>query len=286
MVRFQLGELQLTVLEAGSFWLDGGSMFGVVPRPLWERQRSPDEKNRIRLALNVLLVDDGRRLTLVDTGAGTKMSEKSRKIYGLDLLAADEMLAPAGVGAERIDRVVNTHLHFDHAGGNTVREESGELRPAFPAAEYLFQRVEVETARRDNEKIRAAYAPDDFEPLFSEPERVRLLDGEADLGAGVSVVPAPGHTPGMQMVLVRTREGIVAFPSDLVPTASHVPYPWIMAFDLDPLTTLATKKRWLPRAAAEHWTILFQHDRDCPLATLEERDGRLRARPWIPRTQE
>jgi len=283
VVRFQLGELQLTVLEAGGFWLDGGSMFGVVPRPLWERQRRPDERNRIRLALNVLLVDDGQKRTLVDTGAGTKLSAKSREIYGLERLTADEMLAPAGLTAEKIDRVVNTHLHFDHAGGNTVRDDSGELRAAFPSAEYLVQRMEVETARRDNEKIRAAYAPEDFEPLFSEPERVRLLDGKTDLGAGVSVVPAPGHTPGMQMVLVGTREGHVAFPSDLVPTASHVPYAWIMAFDLDPLTTLATKKRWLAQAAAEHWTILFQHDDECPLATLEESEGRLRSRPWDPR---
>ena len=282
MVRFELGELQLTVLEAGSLSLDGGSMFGVVPKPLWERQRSPDERNRIRLAMNVLLIDDGRTRTLVDSGAGTKMSEKWRDIYDLETKSANELLAPTGLEADSIDLLVNSHLHVDHAGGNTVRGAGGELLPAFPRAEYVFQRDEIETARRDNEKIRAAYEPDDFEPLFAEPGRVRLVEGETVLGRGVSLVPVPGHTPGLQMVVVGTREGTLAFPSDLVPTASHVPYNWIMAFDLDPLTTLASKKRWLPRAAGEGWKLLFEHDHGCPLATIEERDGRLAPRPWHP----
>jgi glyoxylase-like metal-dependent hydrolase (beta-lactamase superfamily II) len=283
LVRFELGELQLTVLEAGSLSLDGGAMFGVVPKPLWERQRSPDEQNRIRLAMNVLLIDDGRTKTLVDSGAGTKTGKKWREIYALESTGADELLAPAGLDADSIDRVVNSHLHFDHAGGNTARSASGQLVPAFPRAEYIFQRDEIETARLDNEKTRAAYEPDDFEPLFSEPGRVRLVEGETILGRGVSMVPVPGHTPGLQMVVVGTREGTLAFPSDLVPTASHVPYNWIMAFDLDPLMTLYSKKRWLPRAAAEGWKLLFEHDENCPLATIEEQHGRLVPRPWRPR---
>jgi len=282
LTRFDLGNLQISVLEGGSFWLDGGSMFGVVPRPLWEKEHAPDERNRIRLSLNLLLVDDGRRRTLVDTGAGNKLDEKATEIYRLETRPIEEILAPAGLRPGDIDRVINTHLHFDHAGGNTVRGEEGELKPAFPEAEYLVQRAELETARRDDERTRAAYRPDDFEPLAQEEGRLRLVDGDLDLGGGLSLRLAPGHTPGMQVVLARGAGETLAFLADLVPTAAHVRPAWIMAFDLEPLASLATKKRMLAQALDRGWRLVFQHDPRTDLGVLEEAGGRLRVRPWRP----
>jgi glyoxylase-like metal-dependent hydrolase (beta-lactamase superfamily II) len=244
---------------------------------LWRKQREPDEQNRIRLALNVLLVDDGKQRTLVDTGAGTDWSDKERAIYRLETKTPAEILAPAGLRPEQVDRVVNTHLHFDHAGGNTEPDGRGERRAAFTNAEYLVQQGELDTARRRNERTAASYRPSAFEGLLAEG-RLRTLDGEVALGDALRLLPAPGHTPHMQMVLVVTGEGTVAFPADLVPTASHVRYPYIMSYDLEPLRTLETKKRLLPRAARESWRIVFEHDDRLPLGTLVESADGLEAR--------
>ncbi len=278
MLRFLRGELRITLLDAGVLRLDGGAMFGVVPRPLWEKQRPPDERNRIRLGMNLLLIEDGTRRILVDTGAGTKWDDKHREIYGLAPKRAEEILAPAGLTPEQVDLVVNTHLHFDHAGGNTIRNERGELAAAYPNARYLVQRGEVDTARTANERNRASYLPENFEPLLAEG-RFELLDGPVRLGSGIELRLAPGHTPHMQLPVLATSEGTVAFLADLVPTASHVPYPYVMGYDLEPQVTLETKRRILPVAAREGWLLLFEHDGDMPAATLEEKDGRLRARP-------
>jgi glyoxylase-like metal-dependent hydrolase (beta-lactamase superfamily II) len=278
LIRFSWGEVQLSLLDAGALWLDGGAMFGVVPRTLWQREREPDDRNRIRLAMHVLLVDDGKELTLVDTGAGTDWSDKERSIYRLETKTPDELLSPAGLVPERIDRVINSHLHFDHAGGNTLPNGAGDARPAFPNAEYVVQRGELETAQSANERTRASYKVSSWEPLL-EGRRLRLVDGEVSIGGAVRLLPAPGHTPHMQIVLVVTGAGTVAFLADLVPTASHVPYPYIMGYDLEPLKTLETKKRVLSKAAAENWRLVFEHDDGLPLGTLVEVDGRLQARP-------
>lgn len=278
MIRFDWGNLQLTVLDGGSIRLDGGAMFGIVPKVLWQKERKPDERNRIHLAMNVLLVDDGRQLTLIDTGAGTHWDGKERDIFGLDTKSADQILAPAGVTPGQIDRVINSHLHFDHAGGNTLLDERGNWQPAFPNAEYVVQQGELRAARRQDERTRGSYRLHSFEPLVQEG-RLRLVDGQVSLGNWLKLRPAPGHTAHMQIVLVVSEEGTVAFLADLVPTASHVPYPYIMGFDLEPLTTLATKKRLLPQAAAERWRVVFEHDDRLPVATLVEHGGRLVARP-------
>jgi glyoxylase-like metal-dependent hydrolase (beta-lactamase superfamily II) len=278
LIRFTAGDVRLTVLDAGSLWLDGGAMFGVVPRTLWSRRCEPDDRNRIRLGMNVLLIEDGGQRVLVDTGAGTRWTGKDREIYGLDVKDADAILAPAGLGADQIDLVVNSHLHFDHAGGNVRSDAKGAMVPAFPNARYVVQRGELETARWQNERTRASYRPDDFEPL-DEDDRLWLVDGEASLGPNVVVRPAPGHTPHMQVPMVVTAERTVAFLADLVPTASHLPYPWIMGYDLEPLITLATKKRFLPEAVREGWLVVFEHDAEAPVATLVEEKGRVGFRP-------
>jgi glyoxylase-like metal-dependent hydrolase (beta-lactamase superfamily II) len=278
LIRFTAGDVRLTVLDAGSLWLDGGAMFGVVPKPLWSRRCAADDRNRIRLGMNVLLVEEGGQRVLVDTGAGTRWSDKERDIYGLDVKEADAILAPAGLRPEQIDLVVNSHLHFDHAGGNVRADEHGELVPAFPNARYVVQRGELETARWQNERTRASYRPDDFEPLDRE-DRLWLVEGEASFGPNVVVRPAPGHTPHMQVPMVVTAKHTVAFLADLVPTASHLPYPYIMGYDLEPLTTLATKKRFLPEAVREGWLVVFEHDVETPVARLAEDEGRVGARP-------
>lgn len=282
MTRFCLGDIQFRVLDAGSIWLDGGAMFGVVPRVLWERKRPPDERNRIRLAMNLLLIDDGKQKTLVDTGAGDKWDDKSRSIYRIDERSAEQILAPAGLGPEEIDVVVNTHLHFDHAGGNTKRDPDGNLRPVYPNARYVVQRGELETARLDHERIRASYLPENFEPLAEENGRLQLAEGAIVLGEHVRLRVAPGHTPHMQLVLVRTGEGTVAFLADLVPTTSHLPYAYTMAYDLEPMRTIATKKEVLPEAAAGGWRLVFEHDDQMPLATIEHASRGFDAVAWHP----
>ncbi len=253
-------------------------MFGVVPRPLWEKERPPDERNRIRLEMNLVLIEDGARRILVDTGAGTKWDDKYRDIYGLAPRPVAEILAPAGITPEQVDLVVNTHLHFDHAGGNTVRNARGEIVAAFPNARFLVQRGELESARAANERNRASYLAENYEPLVAEG-RFELLDGPVRLGPEIELRVAPGHTPHMQVPVLATGAGTVAFLADLVPTASHVPYPYVMGYDLEPLVTLETKRRMLPEAARNGWVLLFEHDGDVPAATLVEKEGRLRARP-------
>jgi glyoxylase-like metal-dependent hydrolase (beta-lactamase superfamily II) len=248
-------------------------------------ERVPDARNRIGLAMNVLLVQDGRRNLLVDTGAGTAWDDKTKDIYAIEGKSGAELLAPAGLRPEQVDVVLDTHLHFDHAGGNTERDAQGELRPAFPRAEYLVQKGDLELARSTNERTRASYLPQAFEPLLREG-RLRTLEGEVDLGGGVRVVLAPGHTPWLQLPLITTAEGTVLFLADLVPTTSHLRYPWIMAYDLEPLRTLESKKRLLPQAAREGWWLVFEHDLETPVATLEEKDGKLTAKRPVALEQE
>ena len=278
MIRLAEGDLRVTLLDAGRIRLDGGAMFGVVPRVLWERQRAADDRHRIELAMNVLLVEDGKRRILLDSGAGGKWDPRAIDQLGLEPRSAAEVLAPLGLRPEAIDIVVNTHLHFDHAGGNTERGPDGALRAAFPNARYVVQRADLDFARQDNERTRASYLPENFEPLATEG-RFELVAGDVDLVPGVRMRLVPGHTPWLQAVLVDAGDRTIAFLSDLVPTSSHVPYPWIMGYDLDPLATLATKKRILPQALREGWHVVFAHDAKVPVAVLEEIEGKLRARP-------
>ena len=278
MIRFDSGDLRLTILSAGTLWLDGGAMFGVVPKVLWAKLRPPDDRNRIRLGMNVLLVEDGTTRTLIDNGAGTKWDAKHRDIYGLTVRSAEELLRPAGLTPADIDVVLDSHLHFDHAGGNTERDAQGRVVPSFPNARYVVQKGEIEFARSDNERIRASYIRDDFEPVATAG-MFDFVTGDARVDRWIDVLLAPGHTPFLHVPVVRTAEHTIAFLADLCPTASHVPFPYIMGYDLEPLRTLESKKRILGLAARDGWRLVFEHDDDLPLGVLHEDGGKLRAVP-------
>lgn len=252
-------------------------MFGVVPKVIWERERVPDEKNRIELALNVLLVEDGKQRVLIDTGAGERWDEKSRAIYGFELRTPEQMVAPAGLTPDQIDVVLNTHLHFDHAGGNTRNGPGGPVA-AFPNAEYVVQKGELTAARETTERNRASYRADDFEPLVRDG-RFRFVDGDVAVNEHIEVRLTPGHTPFHHTPIVRSRGAALAFLGDLCPTASHVPYPYIMAYDLEPITTLRSKKKFFPEAARAGFTVVFEHDAKTPVGVLTESAGRISLRP-------
>ena len=258
-----LGSTKIHLMEAGLQWLDGGAMFGVVPRPLWEKKISPDHRHRIPLALRCLLVETPNNLVLVDTGIGNKESEKFKDIYGVENEGSPTRLEDAlqSVGFETgdIDLVVSTHLHFDHAGGNTLREEDGSLKPAFPKARYVMQKGELDFAASPNERVAASYMHKNFAPLV-DAGRVDLVEGPTDLLDGISLLPTPGHTPYHQSILVENEGEKALFLSDLCPTSAHLPLPWIMGYDLEPLVTLETKKTVWEKARNEGWILLFQHD--------------------------
>ena len=276
MVRFEFDDARLTVLHTGSLRLDGGAMFGVVPKPLWEREHEADHRNRILLAMNVLLVEDGDRRILIDTGAGEKWTAKERDIFGLETSPAEDWLKPAGLTPSDIDLVICSHLHFDHAGGNTVRDRDNAPQAAFPNAVYVIQKGELELARGGNERTRASYIAENYEPLI-QAGQVRLVDGDSALTRSIALRLAPGHTPHMQVPLVMAGGNTFAYLADLVPTASHVRMPYIMGYDLEPLATLATKKALLGEAARCDWRLVFEHDPVLPVGRLVEEQGRLKA---------
>ncbi|MGH9380212.1 MAG: MBL fold metallo-hydrolase [Thermoanaerobaculia bacterium] len=277
----RLGDLTVHIVQDGGFRLDGGAMFGVVPKPLWERVKPADERNRIQMTTNCLLVETGDELVLIDTGLGDKMDAKLRDIYGLEEGARrlPEAIRATGHEPEEVTQVVLTHLHFDHCGWNTI-QDGERLIPTFPNARYWIERREAEHAREPNERDRASYDPRNFEPLF-EAGVVELFEDEAEPAAGVRAVRVPGHNEGHCIVLLDGGGGQRAvFWVDLVPTVGHLLYPWIMGYDLYPMLTLENKKLWLPRACEEGWLCLFEHDAEVPMARLEEeRPGRFRAVP-------
>jgi glyoxylase-like metal-dependent hydrolase (beta-lactamase superfamily II) len=277
-----LGGFRLHALEAGLQRLDGGAMFGVVPKPLWERRIPADARNRIPLALRCLLVETRHALVLVDTGVGNKEDEKFQEIYGIENRGEPTRLEDAiravGHQPEDVDIVISTHLHFDHAGGNTRREGDGRIVPAFSRARYVVQRQEYEFAQLPNERIRASYMAANYEPLAAAA-RWDFVEGEAEVVPGIQVLPTPGHTPHHQSVLIRSEGRTACFLADLVPTAAHLPLPWIMGYDLEPLVTLETKRALLARARREEWLLVFEHDPATPWGTLDPAERRPTLRP-------
>jgi glyoxylase-like metal-dependent hydrolase (beta-lactamase superfamily II) len=268
----KLGEIEFHIVVAGRVLLDGGAMFGVIPRPLWEKKMAPDARNRITLAMKCLLIRAGSKWILVETGAGDKMSPKLRDIYGLDGPHLTDGLRAYDLRPEDIDIVVNTHLHFDHCGGNT-RVEKDKVVPAFPNARYVVQRGEYEHAMNPNERDRASYFPENYAPIEAAGMFSFLEDENTIITPGVELVRVPGHTADMQCVKL-TGGGKTAFLfADLVPTTAHLPLPWILGYDLYPMTTLENKKRWIPNAVREGWIALFGHDARVQAAYLRDRDG-------------
>ena len=263
--RFTVGRLVCWTLDAGLQRLDGGAMFGVVPKPLWERRIAPDERNRIPLALRCLLVEHPDGLVLVDTGIGNKEDEKFIDIYGVENSGTsgptqlEDALSAAGYRPGDVRWVVNTHLHFDHAGGNTFHQGDGSVALAFPEALYVMQRRELEFAAHHNERTQATYLPPNYAPVAASG-RLRLVDGELEILPGVRLLPSPGHVPFHQSIVVRDAGESAVFLGDVVPTAAHLPAAWIMGYDLEPMVTLATKKALLARAAREEWQLVFCHD--------------------------
>ena len=254
----ELGPIRVHVLRESTFWLDGGAMFGVVPRAVWEKRDPPDDRNRVELAANVALVETAGRRVLVETGMGERWDAREIerfRLQGDGLLGA---LASLGVAAEDVDVVVNTHLHFDHAGGNTRRVD-GRLAPTFPRARYVVQLGEWEDATHPHERNHASYREDDFVPL-AEARQLDTVQGEVEVAPGVRVVPVGGHTAYHQMVIVEGGGRTLAIPTDLLPTASHLPLPFIMSYDLFPVGTLEAKRRLLARVVDEDWSLLFYHD--------------------------
>ncbi len=278
----RLGALTLHVVSDGGFRLDGGAMFGVVPKVMWSKQKPADEKNRIAMGTNCLLIESGRDLVLVDTGLGDKHDAKFEEIYAFDRGARrlPDAIRAAGYELGDVTHVVLSHLHFDHSGWNT-RLDNGVAVPTFPKARYWLEAGEVEHARDPNERDRASYDERNWEPLF-EAGVVELFDGEAEPVTGVKAVKAPGHNRDMCVVTIDggSPEARAIFLADLVPTSAHVPTPWVMGFDLYPVTTMGEKKLWLPRVASGNWLCVFEHDAEVPLGRLiEEKPGRFRAEP-------
>ena len=273
----KLGELEFHIISDGPVFLDGGAMFGVIPKPLWEKKCAADGRNRIKLAMNCILIRTGGKRILVETGAGEKLSPKLRDIYGLQGSQLLSRLRDYGLGAEDIDMVVDTHLHFDHCGGNT-RMENDKVVATFPNAQYFVQKGEYEHALKPTERDRASYFESNYAPL-EHAGQLRLIEGDQQIAPGVEVVCVPGHTANMQCVKM-TGGGKTAFLlADLVPMTAHLPLPWIMGYDLYPMTTLENRKKWIPKIVREEWLALFAHDPRIPAAYLRERDGQWEPEP-------
>jgi glyoxylase-like metal-dependent hydrolase (beta-lactamase superfamily II) len=273
----KLGELEFHIINAGHVLLDGGAMFGVIPKPMWEKKAPADARNRITLAMNCLLVHAGGKRILIETGVGDKMTPKLRDIYAIDGPYLEQGLQDHGLTPADIDIVVNTHLHFDHCGGNT-RIEKDKLVPAFPKARYVVHRGEFEHALNPTERDRASYISENYAPVQAA-EQFELLDDDGKIAPGVTLVRLPGHTANMFGVKL-TGGGKTAFCfADLVPTTAHLPLPWIMGYDLYPMLTLENKKRWLPEAVREGWLALFSHDARVQAAYLREKNDQWEVEP-------
>jgi len=267
MSSLSLGNFELSIFSDGTYPLDGGAFFGVVPKIMWSRKVASDERNYVQAGLNSLLIRTGKQTVLVETGMGNKLSERMVKFYGqpAQLLAN---LAGGGVAPEDIDIVINTHLHFDHCGWNTVRKD-GKIVPTFPRAKYYAPEGEWQYARRPSERDAISYIPDNYDPLV-QSGRMTLLKGREEVIPGISVKTFPGHTAHMQAVIVESQGRTACYISDLIPTTAHIDLTWGMAFDLYPLQTIESRKQYYARAIPEKWLTVFTHDPRTPWAYVEK----------------
>lgn len=273
----QIGDYKLTVINSGYFKLDGGAMFGIIPRPLWEKTNPPDNLNRIKLTTRNLLLQGNGRNILIDTGMGNKWDEKSRSIYDIDqeAVSIQSELLKIGLMPEDITDIVLTHLHFDHTGGST-KIENGELVPTFPSAKYYVQKQNLDWAMNSTEKDRGSYIRDNFIPLV-EPRVLDLIHGNTKFDKNIEFIVVNGHTFGQQIIKISDTSNTLLYCGDMIPTASHIPLPYIMGYDLQPLVTLSEKKDLLHKAAEEKWMLFFEHDPETTMATVTKTDKGFKA---------
>jgi glyoxylase-like metal-dependent hydrolase (beta-lactamase superfamily II) len=272
LVRGQstLGEFELTVLTDGTYLLDGGAMFGVVPKPLWEKRTPANERNQILLGTNTVVVRTGKHTVVIETGIGNKLSEKQRSIFDNRQLLMESFRA-AGIRTEAVDIVINTHLHFDHCGWNTTRTKDGSIVPTFPNARYFVHRGEVEHGHLQLERDAVSYISDNYDPLIANGQMTLIepASGQMEIVPGVSVEVFPGHTAQMMAVTLDSGGRRACYISDLIPTAAHLDVTWVMGYDLSPLTCIEQRKRFLKRAIPEQWLVLFTHDHHHPMGYIE-----------------
>ncbi len=293
MHRLTLGDFELSIFSDGTYPLDGGAFFGVIPKVMWSRKVEADERNYVRAGLNSLLIRTGKHNILVETGMGNKLSERMIKFYGQPAKLL-ENLAAAGVASEDIDVVINTHLHFDHCGWNTIRDKNGKIVPAFPRAKYYAPEGEWQYSRRPSDRDAISYLPDNYDPLVASGQ-MTLLKGGEEIVPGISVKTFTGHTAHMQGVIINGRPGlerarlkaappadatgigasapastVACYISDLIPTTAHIDLTWGMGFDLYPLDTIESKKQYYARAIPEKWLTVFTHDPKAPWAYIEK----------------
>jgi glyoxylase-like metal-dependent hydrolase (beta-lactamase superfamily II) len=273
-----LGTTSVNILSDGTFLVDGGSMFGQVPKPLWESHLQPDRKNRIRMGLNCMLIQTGTMNILVDAGAGPKRLDKLRENFGLNGNKLVRELKRMKLTPRDIDVVVLTHLHFDHGGGCTKLDRSGNIVPTFPKASYLVQRTCWEEAIEPNERGRASFYRDDFLPL-EEKGALTLLDGDHEITTGVTAKVTNGHSKGHQIVLVEGGSERIVFAGDLIPTPYHLPLPYIGAFDQSPNRTLAEKRDLIKMAVDDGWLIIFGHAHEQRAGYVQQRNGKAQLLP-------
>jgi glyoxylase-like metal-dependent hydrolase (beta-lactamase superfamily II) len=267
MHRLTLGDFELNVFSDGTYPLDGGAFFGVVPKVMWSRKVVADDKNYVTAGLNSLLIRTGRHTVLVETGMGNKLSDRMIKFYGQPARLLDN-LAAGGVAPEDVDIVINSHLHFDHCGWNTVRK-NGKIVPTFPRAKYYAPEGEWHYARHPSERDAISYLPENYDPLV-DARQMTLLKGGEEIVPGISVKTYPGHTAHMQAVMVQSQGRTACYISDLMPTTAHLDTTWGMAFDLYPLQTIDSKKNYYAQAIPEKWLTVFTHDPQTPWAYVEK----------------
>jgi len=283
MSSLTLGDFELSIFSDGTYPLDGGAFFGVIPKVMWSRKVSADARNYVQAGLNSLLIRTGKQTVLVETGMGNKLSERMIKFYGQPAQLITN-LAAAGIAPADIDIVINTHLHFDHCGWNTVRDPGGKIVPTFPRAKYYAPEGEWQYARRPSERDAISYIPENYDPLVQSGQ-MTLLKGGEEIVPGISVKTFPGHTAHMQAVIVNGQPGferaapkkngasapaMACYTSDLIPTAAHIDIAWGMGFDLYPLQAIESKKQYYAKAIPEKWLTVFTHDARTPWAYVEK----------------
>jgi glyoxylase-like metal-dependent hydrolase (beta-lactamase superfamily II) len=273
--RTTIGDFELTVLSDGTYLLDGGAMFGVVPKPMWQRRAPADEQNRILLGANTVVVRTGQHTVVIETGIGNKLPEKLRAIYEAKQQLPDAFRA-ADIRPEEVDVVINSHLHFDHSGWNTTRLADGKIVPTFKNARYFAHRGEVEHGHLQLERDAVSYISDNYDPLIASG-RMTLIDakpqeGPREIVPGISVELFPGHTAQLMAVHIDSGGRRACYISDLIPTSAHLDITWVMGYDLDPVECIAQRKRFYARAIPEQWLVLFTHDHHTPMGYVEVND--------------